>query len=181
MKFDIEQYKKNPKRKLIIRNHRQDKPQVWPVEEIQIGLGNIIIIKTPDTGYATDEYQALDGDVLKDKNNNPVGTLYFANEKLTMLQFIENLESLPVDYSFDFFCSENVDAVRFGVTKLKRFDTELLLFAKYGGGNGCVGCYDVGEKIDAKDMENYLACYLEDQIEEFFYISSENHSYSKMS
>lgn len=170
MEFNIEEYKKNPERKLILRHYRQEQSMVWPVEEIQIAIGDIIVIKTPDTGYSTNKYQALDGDELRDEGHNLVGTLEFANERLTMPEFIERLVALPLDCTIDF--STEDDKEHFGVTKLERFNTALLLFSMYGGGYSHV--YDIKGDVDNKDLQEFTEEYLRDYFSEFIYIDTSN-------
>lgn len=175
MKFNLEEYRKNPDRKLILRNHTGQGPVYWDITEIAVSLGDIIVIKPRGAELDLPSHIALDRDsTLKHEVYGNIGALEFANEELTMAQFIERLIALPVDCSVDFSCGDDVYSAAFGVTKLKRFDTTLLLFSKYGGGNGCSGCYDVGKTVDKVDFEEYLKCFLEDYFVDYFYIDTAN-------
>ncbi len=173
MEFDIEEFKAAPERRLILRNRTRQSPQYWKVEQIQVSLGDVVVIKVPQAiNRNFPEYAALDKDYnLMHGDYGITGTLEFASEKLSLSEFIDRLIALPVDCSIDFSCADDDNSAAFGVTKLKRFDTTLLLFSRYG--DKCCGCYDTGNRFDKGDLEEYLKYYyLEDYYEGYIYIDT---------
>ena len=171
MKFDIEEYKNNPERKLILRNKTNQGPAYWDIDEIQVSLGNIIVIKVPNINLDFPTHTTLDKDYnLKHDASGIIGTLEFANEQLTMSQFIDRLINLSIDCSLDFSCEDGDRGTAFGVTKLKRFDTIFLLLSMYGGGHPFM--FNVSDKIDISELQECVEQYLSDYFTEFIYINT---------
>jgi len=173
MKFDIEEFKKYPERELILRNLADMGPGYWHIEEASITIGDILVIKIPDRNLDFSSHAALNNEfMLKHEVHGNIGILEFANERLTLQQFIQRLIELPTDCSIDFFNNEGYNKAAFGVIKLKRFDSVNLLFCQYGGNHS--QCYDATDKIDESDLEDFLKSYLEDHFEEFIFIDATN-------
>lgn len=168
MKFDIDELKKYPERKLILRNLTDVGPDYWNIEEVSISIGDIVIIKIPDRNLDFNSHAALNNNfILKHELQGDIGILEYANQRLTLQQFVQRLIKLPIDCSIDFFNQEGDRKTAFGVTKLKRFDSVNLLFCQYGGNHS--QCYDVSGKVEEHDLVEFLKLYLEDHFEEFIF------------
>jgi hypothetical protein len=78
-KFSIEKFKKHPEWKLILRHYREDQPEVWPIEETPVLVGNNLIIKVPETGYYTKPYAVINNEdcEVRDEDENLVGAVEF--------------------------------------------------------------------------------------------------------
>jgi hypothetical protein len=170
--FDIDELKRSPGRKLILQHYRGSEPEIWPVEEAQITIGNRLMIKVPGTGYATDDYALADGACIRDRDGNLVGVLEFASEEITLKEFAQRLYSMPVDDSLDFTCSlEN--SCCFGAKKIRVFDSTLVIIAAYGGNESFL--HDLSNTVNADSLCEELQCGLSGHLDENQYIYIDRH------
>ena len=162
--FDIDKLKERPDSKLILRHYRKDLPKIWAIEQAQTVIGNLLLIKTPQTGYDTEEYVLVDhaGEV-RDKNGNPVGNIEFATEKTSLEGLAGRLFNLPIDESIDFSFDEE-DECWFGASKIKLFDSTLVIIAAYGGGESHL--YDVSDALDEYGLFEHIQQVLHDYMGE---------------
>jgi hypothetical protein len=167
-KFDINEYKENPNRKLILRHYREDQPETWPIEEAEIAMGDQLIIRVPNTGYSTEEYVLVDNSgEVRDKNRNLVGTVEFASEKMTLADFTDKLFKMPLNQTFDFNCDED-NGCEFGTAKIRMFDSILIIIAAYGGSNSHL--IDITGETDTNWLDENLNKILEDYFTDYIYI-----------
>jgi hypothetical protein len=151
-----------------LRHYREDQPKTWSIEEVQIVIGNSLVIRVPDTGYSTDNYVLIDdsGDV-RDQDGNMVGTVKFAREKMSLADFTDKLFKMPIDHTFNFNCDED-NGCEFGAAKIRMFDSILIIIAAYGGSNSHL--IDITGETDTNWLNENLIDVLEDQFTDYIYI-----------
>jgi hypothetical protein len=168
--LDINELKKHPERKLILRHYRRDMPEIWNIEEAQVTIGNQLVIKVPKTGYDTPEYVIVDdsNNEVRDTDGNLVGMVEFASGKMTLEEFANKLLHLSMDETLDFCCSDTDNECQFGAKKIRLFDSTLVITAAYGGKHS--KAHDITDDENSDELCESIRYFLQDYLEDYIYI-----------
>jgi hypothetical protein len=109
-----------------------------------------------------------DGFEVRDRDGNLVGTIEFAAEAVSLEDFAGRLFRLQENETLDFSCSDTEDEYQFGATKIRRFDSVLIILASYGGKNSHI--HDITGDRDSNELCESLQYYLQDYMEDSIYI-----------
>ena len=162
--FDINEFKKHPKRKLVIQHYRKDLPETWVIEEAQVTIGNCLVIKSPDTGYDLPEYILLSGsNEVSDTDGNPVGTIEFMTEEISVEKFAERLLLLAEGDTMDFTFGSDDRERSFCAAKIRQFDIDIIIIDGYG-------VMDVTGMNNPGDLVEQLKSDFTDYLEESVFI-----------
>jgi hypothetical protein len=162
--FNINEFKKHPGRKLILRHYRKEQPEIWAIEEAQATIGEQLVIKVPTTGYDTEDYKLVSYDCeVREKDGNMVGTVEFATEEITLDAFADRLLNLPLEETLEFTCGIDEEC-EFVATKIKVADSILLVVAAKGEINSFT------HNISTGKLTEELGNFLQDDIADYLYI-----------
>lgn len=138
IQFNLEAYKANPNQRIILQHYKEDygERESWLVEEAVIVMDAKLAIRMPDTGYDTDGVVVPDGNDVRDRDDNLIGTLWLAekgnNIKVDVEKLAKIAHKLPVGGVLMFSCDEDGDF--WGIEKIMLFDGPVLVCGSYGGG-----------------------------------------------
>lgn len=166
--FDLQEYIKNPNQILVLE-HYKDPVEYWRIKAATVVMDKKLAVRTPETGYCTDEIEVADGDAIRDEDHNLVGYIRFAEPGDCLQISIDELSKMVAEMKvgdvIDFNCNE--DGNCWGINKTHILGADVLVVGSYGGGS--THLHDLTIDGVQNDILEFLKGCLEDDADGFVY------------